>query len=159
MATISRVHTFSTGEVLTAANLNGELNLIVTAINGNIDAANVDTSAIPTLTATQTLTNKTLTSPKIGTAVLDTAGAELIKLTATGSAVNELTIANAANGNSPTISSTGDDTNIDLTLSGKGTGKVIVSGDLQVSGDDLFMGTNTSGHVLIADGTTSIPQL
>ena len=45
-----------------------------------------------TLTGTQTLTNKTLTSPKIGTSILDTSGNELFKLTATGSAVNELTI-------------------------------------------------------------------
>jgi len=54
-----------------------------------------------TLTGTQTLTNKTLTSPKIGTNILDTNGNELLTLTATGSAVNELTLANAATGNKP----------------------------------------------------------
>ncbi len=43
-----------------------------------------------TLTGTQTLTNKTLTAPKIGTSILDTSGNELLLLTATGSAVNEL---------------------------------------------------------------------
>ena len=47
-----------------------------------------------TLTGTQTLTNKTLTSPKIGTSILDTNGNELALLTATSSAVNEFTIAN-----------------------------------------------------------------
>ena len=57
-----------------------------------------------TLTGTQTLTNKTLTSPKIGTNILDTGGNELINITATGSAVNEFTIANAATGNAPTLS-------------------------------------------------------
>ena len=36
-----------------------------------------------TLTGTETLTNKTLTSPKIGTDLSDTAGNELIKVTAT----------------------------------------------------------------------------
>ena len=51
-----------------------------------------------TLTGTQTLTNKTLTSPKIGTSILDTNGLQLALLTATGSAVNEFTIANAASG-------------------------------------------------------------
>ena len=51
-----------------------------------------------TLTGTQTLTNKTLTSPKIGTSILDTNGNELALLTATGSAVNEFTLANAATG-------------------------------------------------------------
>ena len=49
-----------------------------------------------TLTGTQTLTNKTLTAPKIGTSILDTNGTELLLLTATGSAVNELTLANAS---------------------------------------------------------------
>jgi len=43
-----------------------------------------------TLTGTETLTNKTLTSPVIGTSILDTNGNELALLTATGSAVNEL---------------------------------------------------------------------
>ena len=57
-----------------------------------------------TLTGTETLTNKTLTSPKIGTSVLDTNGNELAKVTATSSAVNEFTIANAAIGNDPTLS-------------------------------------------------------
>ena len=51
-----------------------------------------------TLTGTQTLTNKTLTSPKIGTSILDTNGNQLALLTATSSAVNEFTIANAATG-------------------------------------------------------------
>ena len=74
-----------------------------------------------TLTGTQTLTNKTLTSPKIGTSILDTGGNELALLTATGSAVNEFTIANAATGNGPTLSSTGE-TNVDINLNPKGSG-------------------------------------
>ena len=157
MGTITRTHTFTAGEILTAGNLNGEIDGIISTVNGSIDAANVDTTAIPTLTATQTLTNKTLTSPKIGTSILDTGGNELLLLTATGSAVNELTLANAATGNSPTLSASGGDSNIDLTLTGKGTGKVVVTGDLQISGDDLYMATNTAGHLLIGDGTNYNP--
>jgi hypothetical protein len=76
------------------------------------------------LTGVQTLTNKTLTSPKIGTSILDTAGLELLKLTATGSAVNELTLANAATTNNPTLSATGDDSNVGIDLSPKGLGAV-----------------------------------
>ena len=68
-----------------------------------------------TLTGTQTLTNKTLTSPKIGTNILDTNGNELINLTATSSAVNEITLANAATGNAPTITAAGE-TNVSLNL-------------------------------------------
>lgn len=51
-------------------------------------------------------------------------GSEWIKQAATASAVNEVTIANAATGTGPTISATGDDTNIDLNLAAKGTGQV-----------------------------------
>ena len=157
MGTYTRAHTFTSGELLTSANLNGELNGIVSVINGSIDAGNVDATAIPTLTGTQTLTNKTLTSPKVGTNILDTNGNELVVLTATGSAVNEVTLANAATGNSPTLTASGGDANINLTLAGKGTGKVVVTGDLQISGDDLFMATNTAGHLLIGDGTNYNP--
>ncbi len=83
-----------------------------------------------TLTGTQTLTNKTLTSPAIGTKISDTNGNELINLTATGSAVNEFTLANAATGNGPILSATGE-TNVDINLNPKGTG-VLKSGTAAV---------------------------
>ena len=75
-----------------------------------------------TATSTTTLTNKTLTSPKIGTSILDTNGLQLALLTATGSAVNEFTIANAAAGAGPILSATGDESNVDINLNPKGTG-------------------------------------
>ena len=34
---------------------------------------------------------------------------------------------------------------------------VTITGDLTISGDDLTMGTNTSGHILVADGTNYNP--
>jgi hypothetical protein len=37
------------------------------------------------------------------------------------------------------------------------SGNVTIAGDLTVSGDDLYMGTNTSGYVLVADGTNFNP--
>jgi len=83
-----------------------------------------------TLTGTQTLTNKTLTSPAIGTKISDTNGNELLNLTATSSAVNELTLANAATGNGPILSATGE-TNVDINLNPKGTG-VLKSGTAAV---------------------------
>ena len=63
---------------------------------------------LATIGGTQTFTNKTLTSPtlntaKIGTSLNDANGNELIKVTATGSAVNELTIANGASTTGPTL--------------------------------------------------------
>jgi len=83
-----------------------------------------------TLTGTQTLTNKTLTAPKIGTSILDTNGNELFLLTATGSAVNELTYANAATGNGPTFTASGE-TNVDININPKGSG-VLKSGTAAV---------------------------
>jgi len=49
---------------------------------------------------------------------------ELLKFVETASAVNELTITNAATGNPPILSSTGGDSNIDLNLTPKGIGRV-----------------------------------
>ena len=98
-----------------------------------------------TLAGTQTLTNKTLTSPKIGTSILDTSGNELSLLTATGSAVNEFTIANAATGAGPTLSATGDDANIPINITPKGTGDIFInpvsSGALAIKGNATNAGT------------------
>lgn len=56
--------------------------------------------------------------------LMDTNGNEWIKQTATASAVNELTIANAATGSSPVLSITGGDTNIGYDIKMKGTGRM-----------------------------------
>lgn len=65
-----------------------------------------------------------LTSPKIITDISDTNGNEIIKVTATGSAVNEITLANAATGNNATITASGE-TNVGITITGKGTKGVL----------------------------------
>ena len=54
--------------------------------------------------------------------VADSSGNELIKFTKTASAVNEITVANAATGAGPTVSATGSDSNVDINLQTKGTG-------------------------------------
>ena len=106
---------------------------------------NTGTLTLPTSTdtlvgraTTDTLTNKTLTSPKIGTSVLDTNGNSLLLLTATASAVNQLTLANAATTNRPTISATGSDTNIGISITPKGTGTIIVGNSVVPSGDSTM---------------------
>jgi len=92
------------------------------------DGTNPDILTLPagnvTTGGTQTLTNKTLTSPKIGTSILDTNGNEVALITATSSAVNEVTFVNAATGNNPSIDASGGDTNIGLALKTKGTGVI-----------------------------------
>lgn len=79
-----------------------------------------------------TLTNKTLTtpnitSPRISSTINDANGAELMKLTATASAANEITLANAAVGGKPTVSASGTDTNVTMKLAGKGIGSVEIA--------------------------------
>jgi len=81
---------------------------------------------------TQTLTNKTLTSPTLTTPKVlqytDTNGNETIKTAATGSAVNFLTVTNSATDTDVGISVDGTDTNIDLSITPKGTGHIFYSG-------------------------------
>ena len=107
-----------------------------------------------TLTGSETLTNKTLTSPIIGTSILDTNSNELMKITATGSAENEFTMAAGASGAGPTLSSTGSsDTNIDINLNPAGSG-VLKSGTaaVKIAGTETIFipsvamyGTETNG--------------
>jgi hypothetical protein len=109
-----------------------------------------------TLTGTQTLTNKTLTAPKIGTSILDTNGNELFLLTATASAVNELTYANAATGNKPTFTATGDDTDIGVSIQPKGAGTVTIDALTFPAADgtaDQVLTTNGSGVLSFVDNT------
>ena len=134
----SQVVTFKyvSGSGSSVAIANGDTVLVYATANDGTNPDIVDTgfsttTGDVTLTGTQTLTNKTLTSPKIGTNILDTNGAELINFTATGSAVNELTIANAATGVAgPILSATGE-TNVGININPAGTG-VLKSGSSAV---------------------------
>jgi len=103
-----------------------------------------------TLNGAQTLTNKTLTAPKIGTSILDTGGNELALLTATSSAVNEFTVANAATNNAPRLSATGGDSNVDLDILAKGTGHVTIRGNTNSGTLQLNCEQNTHGQQLKA---------
>jgi hypothetical protein len=132
------------------------------ATNTGVYEATVGATGDVTLTGTQTLTNKTLTAPKIGTSILDTSGNELLLLTATGSAVNEFTLANASTGNGPTLSATGE-TNVGINIKPKGTGETIfgtgaAAATLTSSGaNDLVLDTNSgtnSGTITITDGAS-----
>ena len=131
----------------------------VTTNTGVYDTGFSVTEGDVTLTGTQTLTNKTLTSPKIGTAILDTGGNELIKLTVTGSAENEFTIAAGASGAGPTLSSTGSsDSNIDINIAPAGTGDVVLAGDTVKVGDSGAAATLTSngaGSLTVTTGGTT----
>lgn len=83
-------------------------------------------SDLVTLTGTQTLTGKTLTSPRAN-AILDTNGATNISIGAVTSAVNYFQVNNAATGNGINLYALGSDTNIDLNLLPKGSGSLLAN--------------------------------
>jgi len=115
-----------------------------------------------TTTGTQTLTNKTLTAPKIadGGFIADANGAEQIIFQTTSSAVNELEVTNAATGNPPILGASGE-TNVDVHIKPKGSGETRIgtgaaAATLTTSGaHDLVLDTNSgsnSGSITITDG-------
>lgn len=72
-------------------------------------------------------------------AVLDESDNEWLKFVTTASAVNEVTITNAATGNPAKIASTGGDTDIGLSVDGKGAGAI----KLNTTGTgNVWIGTN-----------------
>ena len=121
---------------------------------------------------TQTIRNKTLAAnllnePKIGKAINDSSGNQLISFTKTASAVNHVNVTNKNASNHPIIGAAGDDTNINLTLSGKGKGSVAISkaayvhDDITANGEadsaaTLIIGNKGSAlAVTLGDGTTT----
>lgn len=106
---------------------------IITVSTGELRITTVGTNSasVPTLGSTSTLTNKTLTAPKIADAgfIADANGNEQIIFNTTASAVNEIAITNAATGTTGPLIAASGETNVDIRLSGKGTGAVhIISG-------------------------------
>jgi len=96
------------------------------------------------------------TTPQLG-GMLDVNGQsigdgtlELVKFAETASAVNEITVTNSATGNAPEIAATGDDTNIDLKLTPKGTGKLNLDGIKFPNAD------GTANQVLKTDGSGNL---
>ena len=131
----------------------------VASNTGVYDTGFSTTTGDVTLTGTQTLTNKTLTSPKIGTSILDTNGNELMLLTATGSAVNEITIANAGTGvTGPIISATGE-TNVGINVNPKGTGVFKSGGNaVKLAGTETMWIPAVAMYAATSNGCGDIAQ-
>jgi len=126
-----------------------------------------------TLTGTQTLTNKTLTAPKIvsGGFIADAGGDENLVFTEVSTPVNELRITNAATGSGPilaAISTSATDTNIDLNINPLGTG-VLKSGTaaVKVAGKEtmwvpataMYASTTNGAEAAQAELTAGRPEL
>lgn len=82
---------------------------------------------------------------------------ELLTFTEDASAVNHVNIENQATGSGPIISAAGDDTNVDLVISGKGTGNIIL-GNYEFDGDQT-VGAGQDGYVLTYDNGTGLVTL
>ena len=129
-------HSEAASNTLTLPSTGGDVNLVSTA-------------------STATLTNKTLTAPKIadGGFIADANGNELVVFQTTSSAVNEIEITNNATGSNPIIAATGGDTNIGIALTPKGTGEIVIgAGNLNYGGTAV---TSTGAELNILDGVTS----
>ena len=131
---------------------------VISTITNNSNTLTLPTTA-DTLVGrdtTDTLTNKTLTAPKFGSSgkIEDANGNELVKFPGTvASAINEITISNAATGNGPIISTTGDDTNVDLTVSAKGSGSVVIP-KADINGGSIDGATIATSDVTVGAGKT-----
>lgn len=114
-----------------------------------------DLTSYATLTGTQTLTGKTLTSPRVN-AILDTNGATNISIGAVASAVNYFQVNNAAMGNSVNLYALGADTNIDLNLLPKGSGSVLANSvPLVTTTATQSLSNKTLTGVTVSSGTVS----
>jgi hypothetical protein len=122
----------------------------------------IDDTGFITASSTDTLTNKTLTAPKIADAgfIADANGNEQIIFQTTSSAVNELEVTNAATGNPPIIGASGE-TNVDIHIKPKGSGETRVgtgAADATITSSgahNLILDTNSgtnSGVITIVDG-------
>jgi hypothetical protein len=93
--------------------------------------------------------------------IRDENGNEQLFFSTTSSAVNYVNVTNAATGGDPKVAALGDDSNVDLALSPKGTGEIVVgtgsaNSTITSSGAyDLVLDTNSgtnSGNITITDG-------
>lgn len=101
-------------------------------------------------------TSPSITTPSITTSINDANGNEVIKTPATTSAVNEATMTNAATGNNPVLSVTGNDSNIGFYIRSKGTGSVGFSGthDGWVDANESWSFASSTTITVPSDATT-----
>ena len=77
---------------------------------------------------------------------------ELLTFTEDASAVNHVNIENQATGGGPIISAAGDDAVIDLVLSGKSTGDVSVSSELNMNNNNITNANDVAAGTFTATG-------
>ena len=151
-ATGTEINTSSDGDTSVGTTAVAGSDGIVTNDAGTMRQTSVDTFDTYLAATTKTLTNKTLTAPKIvdGGFIADANGNEGIVLQTASSAVNAVEITNAATGGSVVVGAMGDDSNIDIDITPKGTGEVnIAAGNLNYAGTAI---TSTGAEINKLDG-------
>jgi microcystin-dependent protein len=160
--------TFSTGLTRTVNTVTVNTSQNIATLSNLTSNGLVTTSGgVGTLSVTATTgsgnavlaTSPTLTAPRFasGGFIADANGNEEVIFTTTASAVNEITLTNAATGNAPNIKASGGDSNVGLKLQAKGTSNI----DL-LSGAGLNMATFAStassvNYLQISPSTTTNP--
>ena len=151
-ATGTEINTSSDGDTSVGTTAVAGSDGIVTNDAGTMRQTSVDTFDTYLAGTTKTLTNKTLTAPKIvdGGFIADANGNEGIVLQTASSAVNAVEITNAATGGSVVVGAMGDDSNIDIDITPKGTGEInIAAGNLNYAGTAI---TSTGAEINKLDG-------
>ena len=131
---------FALGTTTDNASSTGNLNMTTGTLVANIEGdvtGNVTGNVTGTAATVTGAAQSNITS--LGT---------LTTLTVDNIIINGTTIGHTSDTDAITIASNGN-----VTVSQNLT----VTGDLTVSGDDITMGTNTSGHIMVADGTNFNP--
>ncbi len=111
---------------------------------GTVQANGVD---ITTASVTQTLTNKTLTTPNIDTIKDSTSGADMIRITPEANPVTYFNLYNRKSGSTPIIGVGGSDANISMNLTSKGTGGILLN---NVAAVDVSSAQTLSNKILAA---------
>ena len=121
------------------------------------DGTNIYDTGLDATTAVNTLSNKTLTLPTIANngSIIDGNANAYITFQSNTTAVNQITLANAATGINPNIQATGTDTNVSLSLTPKGVGNINFNG----TGRIQQMQEKTTTTAIAATGTINYDLL
>jgi hypothetical protein len=143
--------TLNTGSTLKIAGGTG----ITSSVSGQTVTLDID-NTVATLTGSQELTNKTLTSPKIN-AINDTIGNEILSLSATADATDYLVIKNGIGTSSPLhIYADGDSANIGVHLQPKGTGIFTISDGTDFNKGIRFRSSSSAaGTITLIDAVST----
>ena len=124
---------------------------LVTSVNGytgTVVLTQTDVSGTASLTTTQTLTNKTLTSPIINE-ILDANGNEILGLSTTASSTDFLTVKNGIGVGVPLhVYADGSSSNIGLHIQPKGTGLVTISDGTDFNKGIRFRSSSSSASAV-----------